>query len=63
MTPRKRAAHRGPSGQAPPPPEWLSDISLPIDEIQAAQVLHRVHRSSLEPILSWWENVSPLPVR
>jgi hypothetical protein len=50
MTPSKRAAHRGPSGQAPPPPEWLSDISLPIDEIQAAQVLHRVHRSSLEPI-------------
>ena len=45
-----RAAARGPSGLAPPPPEWLSDISLPIDEIQAGQVLHRVHRSSLGPI-------------
>jgi hypothetical protein len=50
MTSRKRAAHRGPSGLAPPPPEWLADISLPIDEIQAGQVLHRVHRSSLDPI-------------
>ncbi len=50
MTPRKRTAPRGPSGLAPPPPEWLSEISLPIDEIQAGQVLHRVHRSSLDPI-------------
>lgn len=50
MTPRKRAAPRGPSGLAPPPPEWLADISLPIDEIQAGQVLHRVHRSSHDPI-------------
>jgi hypothetical protein len=50
MTPRTRAAPRGPSGLAPPPPEWLADISLPIDEIQAGQVLHRVHRSSLDPI-------------
>ncbi|HEU4987894.1 MAG TPA: RES family NAD+ phosphorylase, partial [Rhizobiaceae bacterium] len=50
MTPRRRAASRGPSGLAPPPPEWLADISLPIDEIQAGQVLHRVHRSSLDPI-------------
>lgn len=50
MTPRRRAAPRGPSGLAPPPPEWLADISLPIDEIQAGQVLHRVHRSSLDPI-------------
>lgn len=50
MTLRKRAATRGPSGLAPPPPEWLADISLPIDEIQAGQVLHRVHRSSLAPI-------------
>ncbi len=50
MTPRTRAVPRGPSGLAPPPPEWLADISLPIDEIQAGQVLHRVHRSSLDPI-------------
>jgi hypothetical protein len=50
MTPRRRAAHRGPSGLAPPPPEWLAEISLPIVEIQAGQVLHRVHRSSLDPI-------------
>ncbi|NGO56176.1 RES family NAD+ phosphorylase [Allomesorhizobium camelthorni] len=50
MTSSRRAAPRGPSGLAPPPPEWLADISLPIDEIQAGQVLHRVHRSSLDPI-------------
>jgi hypothetical protein len=50
MTPRKRAAPRGPAGLAPPPPEWLADISLPIEEIQAGQVLYRVHRSSLDPI-------------
>jgi hypothetical protein len=50
MTSGKRAAPRGPSGLAPPPPEWLADISLPIDEIQTGQVLHRVHRSSLAPI-------------
>ena len=50
MTVRKRAAPRGPSGLAPPPPEWLADISLPIDEIEAGQVFHRVHRSSLAPI-------------
>lgn len=50
MTSRTRAAPRGPSGLAPPPPEWLADISLPIDEVQAGQVLHRVHRSSLDPI-------------
>lgn len=50
MTPRRRAAPRGPSGLAPLPREWLADISLPIDEIPAGQVLHRVHRSSLDPI-------------
>lgn len=50
MRPRKRAAPRGPSGLAPLPPEWLAEISLPIDEIQAGQVLHRVHRSSHDPI-------------
>ena len=49
MTSKMRTAPRGPSGLAPPP-EWLTDISLPIDEIQAGQVLHRVHRSSLGPI-------------
>jgi hypothetical protein len=47
MTPR---TCRGPSGLAPPPSEWLADISLPIDEIKAGQVLHRVHRSSFDPI-------------
>lgn len=50
MTRRKRAARRGPSGLAPPPPEWLADISLPIDEIKGGRMLHRVHRSSLDPI-------------
>lgn len=50
MKPKKRAASRGPSALAPPPPEWLADISLPIDEIKAGQVLHRVHRSSFDPI-------------
>ncbi|SFL23059.1 RES domain-containing protein [Mesorhizobium albiziae] len=46
----ERAARRGPSGLASPPPDWLDDISLPIDEIEAGQVLHRIHRSSLAPI-------------
>jgi hypothetical protein len=50
MTSVKRAASRGPSGLAPHPPDWLDDISLPIDEIEAGQVLHRVHRSSRDPI-------------
>jgi hypothetical protein len=50
MTSRKRAAPRGQSGLAPPPPEWLADILLPIHEIQAGTALHRVHRSSLDPI-------------
>jgi hypothetical protein len=45
-----RAARRGPPGLAPPPPDWLDDISLPIDEIEAGQVVHRVHRSWLDPI-------------
>lgn len=50
MTSGKRAASHGPSGLAPPPPDWLADISLPLDEIQGGQVLHRVHRSTLDPI-------------
>jgi hypothetical protein len=41
---------RGPSGAAPPPPGWLATSPLPIDEIPAGQVLHRIHRSSLEAI-------------
>jgi hypothetical protein len=50
MTSVERAARRGPSGLAPPPPDWLDDISLPIDEIEAGQALHRIHRTSLDPI-------------
>ena len=46
----KRTEQRGPSGAAPPPPDWLGRISLPIDEIEAGQMLHRVHRSSFDPI-------------
>ncbi|MBY5816269.1 RES family NAD+ phosphorylase [Rhizobium leguminosarum] len=41
-------AGRGPSGAAPPP--WLAHSSLPIDLIPAGQVLHRVHRTQLDPI-------------
>ncbi|RWE90453.1 MAG: RES domain-containing protein [Mesorhizobium sp.] len=50
MKSRKRTARRGPSGVAPPPPDWLAGISLPIEEIKAGQILHRVHRSSFDPI-------------
>ncbi|MER9234713.1 RES family NAD+ phosphorylase [Mesorhizobium sp. M0622] len=46
----ERAARRGPLGVAPAPPVWLDDISLPIDEIEAGQVLHRIHRTWLDPI-------------
>ncbi|ESY66391.1 hypothetical protein X743_28625 [Mesorhizobium sp. LNHC252B00] len=46
----KKIAQRGPSGAAPPPPDWLGKISLPIDEIRAGQPLHRVHQSSFNPI-------------
>ncbi|KGD94052.1 RES family NAD+ phosphorylase [Rhizobium sp. YS-1r] len=41
---------RGPSGAAPPPPDWLVGSGLPIDIIPAGQILHRVHRSALEPV-------------
>ncbi|MBY5886711.1 RES domain-containing protein (plasmid) [Rhizobium ruizarguesonis] len=43
-------AGRGPSGSALPPPPWLAHSSLPIDLIAAGQVLHRVHRTPLDPI-------------
>ncbi|TIS49797.1 MAG: RES domain-containing protein [Mesorhizobium sp.] len=46
----RRTAPRGPSGAAPPPPDWLGEISLPIDEIGPGQVLYRVHRSSFDPV-------------
>lgn len=41
---------RGPSGTAPPPPDWLSDRSLPVDVIPAGTLLHRVHRTGLDPV-------------
>lgn len=41
---------RGPSGAAPPPPDWLKTASLPITTIPAEQVLHRIHRTQLDPI-------------
>lgn len=43
-------AGRGPSGAAPPPPPWLAQSSLPIDVLPVGQVLHRVHRTHLDPI-------------
>lgn len=43
-------AGRGPSGAAPPPPPWLAQSSLPIDVLPTGQVLHRVHRTHLDPI-------------
>ncbi|MBY5901542.1 RES family NAD+ phosphorylase [Rhizobium leguminosarum] len=43
-------AGRGPSGAALPPPAWLAHSSLPIDLIPVGQVLHRVHRTHLDPI-------------
>lgn len=41
---------RGPSGAAPPPPDWLGTIALPVDIIPAGQILHCVHRSSFAPV-------------
>lgn len=44
------AEGRGPSGAAPPPPEWLRGVSLPIMQIPAGTVLHRVHRTRHGPV-------------
>lgn len=41
---------RGPSGAAPLPPDWLKTMKLPTTIIPAGQVLHRVHRTHLDPI-------------
>ena len=41
---------RGPRGAAPPPPSWLSAISLPIDVPHAGTVFYRIHRMTLEPV-------------
>ncbi|MGK6316875.1 RES family NAD+ phosphorylase [Neorhizobium sp. DT-125] len=42
--------HRGPSGAAPPPSDWLVSASLPIDEVPAGHSLQRVHRSAVDPV-------------
>ena len=41
---------RGPSGAAPLPPDWLKTAKLPITTIAAGQVLHRIHRTHLDPV-------------
>ncbi|ASW04712.1 hypothetical protein CKA34_01490 [Rhizobium sp. 11515TR] len=41
---------RGPSGAAAPPPDWLKNANLPITTIPAGSVLHRIHRSSFDPV-------------
>ncbi len=41
---------RGPSGAAPPPPDWLKTAILPITTIAAGQALHRIHRTRFDPI-------------
>jgi hypothetical protein len=41
---------RGPSGAAPPPPDWLAGAALPIDSIPAGQALHRIHRRAHHPV-------------
>lgn len=43
-------ALRGPSGAAPLPPDWLKTTTLPIATIPAGHVLHRIHRSHLDPV-------------
>lgn len=49
----RRAQKRGrggPTGAAPPPPDWLGRVTLPIDVIEPGTVVYRVHRQSLDPI-------------
>lgn len=41
---------RGPSGSAPPPPDWLNSAALPITMIPAGQLLHRLHRTQHGPV-------------
>jgi hypothetical protein len=41
---------RGPSGQAPPPPDNLAASPLPITELPARADLLRIHRITLGPI-------------
>jgi hypothetical protein len=41
---------RGPSGSAPPPPDWLNSAALPITSIPAGELLHRVHRTRHGPV-------------
>lgn len=41
---------RGPSGSAPPPPDWLHTAALPIMTVPAGEFLHRVHRTQHGPM-------------
>ena len=41
---------RGPSGAAPFPPDWLKTAKLPITVVPAGKVLHRIHRTHLDPV-------------
>lgn len=44
------APARGPSGSAPPPPDWLNSAVLPVTTIQTGELLHRVHRTQHGPL-------------
>ena len=50
MTSGRSLDPRGPTGAAPPPPPWLSGIRLPIEVLSAGTVLHRIHRTTLDPV-------------
>lgn len=46
----QRRGRGGPTGAAPPPPDWLGRVTLTIDVIEAGTALYRVHRQALDPI-------------
>jgi hypothetical protein len=43
-------ATRGPSGAAPPPPEWLASATLPVHVVASGTALYRAHRSMHDPV-------------
>lgn len=44
------SASHWPQGAAPSPPDWLVRRSLPLDVIPARRVVHRMHRTGLDPV-------------
>lgn len=50
MTIARPSKSHGPTGAAPPPPEWLGGIGLPIEVLPIGTVFHRIHQSSREPV-------------